>query len=726
MEAFWDHLKHEFTLPLGNEVLMFSLILFIILLSPILLKRLNIPGLIGLVISGVVIGPHGLDIIEKNAAVDLFSTIGLLYIMFIAGLELDLNDFRRHRVKSVWFGFLTFILPIASGFPVCYYLLGMDFNASLLTAAMFATHTLVAYPIVSRMGIAKNPAVAITVGGTILTDTAVLMILAVILGRHEGSLNQAFWIQLSISLTVYTVFVFTIIPRVAKWFFSALESEKHSHYIFVLSAVFFAAFLAEVAGLEPIIGAFLAGLALNRLIPHSSALMNRIEFIGSSLFIPFFLISVGMLVDVRVILSGPTALIIAGVLTAVGLIGKWLAAWITQLVFKYTAAQRGLIYGLSSARAAATLTVVLVGYDAGILDETILNGTIILILITCIVSSFVTERAAKEILLTSEEDTAPAKEELTKKPEHILLPLANIANFSKLLELALLIRDKSSLPSVSLLTVVPNNEEAEVNILKSRSKLEEFVREASAMEAKVNVLATIDHNVASGITRTVREVMADLLIIGWPSRTGMIQKLIGEKVESIVSNTDRVVFVCELVRPLVLHKSMLIYVPELAERENGFERWVKKIGRLGQELSASAKLFASAETLEAIQAIWKAGGFSIPVTKSGYQSVDSFVQEASKASIDELVILVSSRRGFVSHSLSLDQAAMRLDRQAEAVSKIVIYPQQRIETAMLDVYDDVSAEPLNRSLETIERIGKGIGDIFRRDKDDKDDEERGQ
>lgn len=397
MNEFFSKLLHEFKLPLENPVLVFSLILLIILLSPILLKKLNIPGIIGLIISGVVIGPHGLNILEKNSAINLFSTIGLLYIMFIAGLELDMNEFRANQRKSALFGLFTFIIPILVGFPVCYYLLKYDFNASFLTASMFATHTLVAYPIVSKMGVAKNQAVAVTVGGTILTDTAVLIILAVVMSNSHGNLNSQFWIRLGVSLAIFSAIVFFLIPRIAKWFFRKLESEKHSHYIFVLSVVFFAAFLAQVAGVEAIIGAFAAGLALNKLIPHSSALMNRIEFIGNSLFIPFFLISVGMIVNVSVLLNGPMAWIIAGTLSTVAICSKWLAAFLTQKVFRYSAAQRQLIFGLSSSHAAATLAVILVGYNAKILDENILNGTIILILITCIVASFATEKAAKKL-----------------------------------------------------------------------------------------------------------------------------------------------------------------------------------------------------------------------------------------------------------------------------------------------------------------------------------------
>src|SRR5690554_926252 len=314
MNEILEHIAHEFQTPFTNPVLVFSLILLIILVSPILFRRINIPGIIVLILSGVLIGPYGLNFVENNSAVDLFSTIGLLYIMFIAGLELDMNQFKANQNKSLLFGLFTFALPLAVGYPVVRYVLGYDFNASFLTASMFATHTLLAYPIVSRLKVSKDEAVAITVGGTILTDTAVLIILAVIMGNHEGTLDAAFWQRLIISLAIFSAIIFLLVPRIAKWFFTKMENEKHSHYIFVLTVVFMAAFLAELAGVEPIIGAFLAGLALNRLIPHSSALMNRIEFIGNSLFIPFFLISVGMLVDLRVVFSGISAWIVAGTL----------------------------------------------------------------------------------------------------------------------------------------------------------------------------------------------------------------------------------------------------------------------------------------------------------------------------------------------------------------------------------------------------------------------------
>src|SRR5690554_5649292 len=615
MTELIDKLNHEFQLPMENPVLVFCIILFIILLSPLVLKRLNIPGIIILIISGIIIGPDGLGLfLKEDQFVDVFSTIGLLYIMFIAGLELDLNEFKSNRNKSLLFGFFTFTIPLATGFPVCHYFLGYDFNASLLISSMFATHTLLTYPIVSKLGVSKNQAVAITVGGTILTDTAVLIILAVIIGSENGGLTSDFWIKLGISLTLFSAFMFLVIPRIAKWFFRKLESEKHSHYIFVLAIVFFAAFLAEIAGVEPIIGAFVAGLALNKLIPHSSALMNRIEFIGNSLFIPFFLISVGMLVDVRVILSGPMALVIAGTLVVVALVGKWLAALFAQLIFKYSKAQRQLIFGLSSAHAAATLAVILVGYKAGILDDNILNGTVIIILISCIVASFATEKAAKQIVIESDDDTVGFIKPSGADGENILLPIANISNIEKLFEFAIFIKDKKSQKPISILSVVSNNEDAEINILKARNKLEEFVKQASASETEVNIISTIDHNVASGISRISKEIMADMIVLGWPHRAGFIDKLIGEKVDSIINNTTKTTFICHFEKPLVLHKRIVVAVPPLAEHENGFSLWTSKLITLAQELSISIQLYANEATQSSIERFLKKSKLAASIT----------------------------------------------------------------------------------------------------------------
>ena len=355
--------------------------------------------------------------------------------------------------------------------------------------------------------------------------------------------------------------------------------------------VFLAAFIAELAGVEPIIGAFLAGLGLNKLIPHSSALMNRIEFIGNSLFIPFFLISVGMLVDIRVIFSGPMALIIAGTLSVVALFGKWVAAWFTQLILKYTSAQRQLIFGLSSGHAAATLAVILVGYRAEILDENILNGTIVLILITCLVASLVTERASRKLIIETENDNSDLLKLQIEKQESLLLPFANIENIEKLLEFTIFIKDKKSSNPISILSVVTNNEEAEINLIKARKKLEAFLSHAAAFDKEVNIITTLDFNPASGISRVAREIMADTIVLGWPRKSGLIQKIFGQKMDAIVANTDRTIFICHLENPLHLLRSISVFVPEWAEREFGFTHWFMKLARLSGELSTNIQFF---------------------------------------------------------------------------------------------------------------------------------------
>lgn len=714
MMEFFNRLLHEFELPLKNPVLIFSLILLIILLSPIILKRFNIPGIIGLIISGVIIGPYGFNILERNSAVNLFSTIGILYIMFIAGLELDLNDFKTNRNKSLLFGLFTFIFPLAIGFPVCYYLLGFDFNASALTASMFSTHTLVSYPIVSKLGLSKNQAVAVTVGGTVLTDTAVLIILAIILGNHHGSLTREFWIRLGVSLTVFSVVMFVIIPRIAKWFFSKLESEKHSHYIFVLSIVFFAAFLAEAAGLEPIIGAFFAGLALNKLIPHSSALMNRIEFIGNSLFIPFFLISVGMIVNVSVLLKGPQALIVAGTLSVVAIFGKWIAATFTQLIFRYSKPQRQLIFGLSGAHAAATLAVILVGFNAGILDESILNGTIVLILITCVVASFATEQAAKKILIEPEDDSELLLNSTKATNEHILIPIANIESFERLLEFSIFIKDKKSVNPISVLTVVSNNEEAEINILKTRKKLEDYVKQASAAETNINVLTTIDHNPASGIVRISREIMSDIIILGWSRHTGFFDKLIGEKIEHILNNSDKTIFVCHIEKPIVLNKRIIVAVPPFAEHENGFEAWLKKISKLAQELSISLNFYCNETTKNEIINVSKKSKLSAATHFNLFDDWEDFLILARYIQQDDMFILISARKGAASHTANLDRIPDKLEKHFKANSKIIIYPQQFNQNFTSGPYEEVSNESLNRGIESIQKIGKEIGGFFKK------------
>lgn len=727
MGEFFNHFLESFQVPLESPILVFSLILMIILLSPILLGRLNIPGIIGLIIAGIMIGPKGFHIIENNSAIELFSTIGLLYIMFIAGLELDLKEFKANRNRSISFGILTFMIPLGIGYPICHYFLGYDVNASLLTSSMFATHTLVAYPIVSKLGISKNQAVAVTVGGTILTDTAVLILLAVIVGNAEGNLSQDFWIKLGISLTIFSLIMFFIIPRIARWFFEKLKHEKHSHYIFVLSVVFFAAFLAEVAGVEAIIGAFMAGLALNKLIPHNSSLMNRIEFLGNAFFIPFFLISVGMLVDVRVIFSGTGAWIVAGTLTIVALFSKWLAAWFTQIIFKFSGAQRQVIFGLSSAHAAATLAVILVGYNVilgydelgdpiRLLDDNILNGTIILILVTSIVATFATENAAKKIVIEAENDVEGLAKSSGAKSEHILVPIDNYEKINRLMELAFYIKDQKSPNPISMLTVVSNNEDSNANLAEAKTKLDEFADKNKESKTKVNVLTTIDHHAATGIARVSREIMTDLILLGWPSQSsGFIDRLIGigEKVDNIVNQTGKTSFVCKIQKPITQHTKIIVTVPPLAEREVGFATWLNKILTLAERLDIPIEFYGNKNTIEIAEKLFSKLK-SPMITLKEYDSLNNITSIVRDISENDLLIFVSAKRGGTSYTRVLENMPSRIIKLFPTNSLIVIFPQHFIDFNKKD--SDISTEGIKASIEAVQKVSRGIGSIFKKTK----------
>lgn len=702
-----DHLAHAFEAPLTNPVLIFSLVLFIILLSPILLRSIKVPGIIGLILSGVAIGPYGLNWLEKNSAVDLFSTIGLLYIMFIAGLELDMNEFKKTKHKSFLFGFFTFIVPIAIGFPVCHYLLGYEVLPSILIASMFATHTLVSYPIVNRYGISKHEAVAITIGGTIITDTAVLIILAVITGASQGDINQEFWVTLGVSFAIFLFIMFGIIPKIAKWFFQKIHSEKTGHYIFVLTVVFFAAFLAEIAGLEPIIGAFVAGLALNKLIPHSSALMNRIEFIGNAIFIPFFLISVGMIVDVSVLMKGPTALIIAATLTIVAISGKYIAATLTQLTFKYTSNQRNLIFGLSNAHAAATLAVIMVGYNNNIIDENVLNGTILLILVTCIVATMVTESASKKVVLEGHQEESHI-DHVEEEEEQLMIPIANLSTMEPILDFATLIKSKKSPYPLNIVSVVADNEQAERNLVEARKNLDNMAKYASGSETEVELITAVDINVAAGIARMTRQVMADCVIMGWPSEVSFVEKIVGEKTESILSNTDTTLIMCRLDHPLISHKSITVFVPPLAESEMGFEYWLEKVLKLAQELSLSINFVCDVRSQDRLESEAQERKTSVPLSYANYENWDNIYGLATFSNTDSLLVFVSSRYGEVSYRDALDGLARRVGRYYKNQNIILIFP-SRQGNEHIDEYEDVQTAPIFR------KITREIGNMFNKE-----------
>ncbi len=719
MESFFKHLMEEFHFPLKNPVLIFSTLLFIILLSPIVLRKFKIPSIIGLIISGVIIGPHGIGLIgskllESDGSIKLFATIGLLYIMFMAGLELNMSQFKKYRVKSFTFGFLTFFIPIALGYPICRYGLHLDATASILTASMFATHTLVAYPIISRLGLSKNTVVATAIGGTILTDTAVLIILAIIISSKGGNLDYAFWIRMISSLLIFTFIMFYIIPKIARWFFSKLDSEKTAHYIFVLSVIFFAAFLAEMAGIEHIIGAFVAGLVLNKLIPHSSALMNRIDFIGNALFIPFFLISVGMVVNYKIVLNGPHTIIVATILTTFALFSKWLAALVTQIIFKLTNVERQVIFGLSTAHAAATLAIIIRGYEKEILSIEIVNGTILLILVTCMVASFVSENAGKKLLLQLAEAGGEKSIKRVSRNQHLLIAINELKENELLIDFSVLITDKRVLNPISVVSVLPNNNEAEQRIRTSRKEMDEIVKHFSSGEFPVNVVTTIDHNLSSGIARVSKELFTDIVVLNDNKNMNLLKRIVGDDRDHLLDVCDKTIFFCQLEKAFVSYNKIVLVCPAHAELESSFISWSERILRLAKELNISIEIYGTHELHDAFVSILKKVKIFAEINCVQLDDTEDFFFVNNKIVEEDLIIFVAARQGSISHCTGVDSFLTKLEKAMPFNDQILIYPSQEIKDNLYSGYDDFTTTPISKGVETIQKIGKEVGSIFKK------------
>lgn len=701
-------------LPLKDPVPIFSLVLFIILLAPIILRKFRIPSIIGLILAGMAIGDHGFGIIEKGS-IDLFGKAGLLYIMFLAGLELDMTEFRKNRYRSMVFGALTFFIPLLLGFVVCTYVLHFNFKATLLVSSMFATHTLVAYPLASRLGITKNEAVTVAVGGTIITDTAVLLILAVITGAQAGNLNTAFWVRLGISLTIFAGIILWLMPMLGRWFFKKIKDDKTSHFIFVMALVFASAFLAELAGVEGIIGAFLAGLALNQLIPHTSPLMNRIEFVGNALFIPFFLISVGMLVDLRVLLKGPEALIIAGALTIMALSSKWFAAFFTQLIFKYSPTQRNVIFGLSSAHAAATIAVILIGFNMGIVDEHVLNGTVVLILITCLVGSFVTENAGRRLALQEAEQ----KPELPDQPERILVPVSNPERIEALLDFAVMIKDAKAPTPIYPLAVVQDNEEARDKIHLTNKMMEKAIIHAAATESNVQVVTRIDLNVSDGIARAAKELMISDVILGWTDKTSTTDRLFGNifgtTMDNVLQSVWETVYVCNFLHPLNTTKKMVLVLPPNTEYELGFLHYMQKMFLLAKQAGAKLLVFCNARTQSITEAFITQSKLSVEVTFKQFEAIEDFLILSREVTRDDLVVVVTARKGTLSYHAYLENIPAKVSRHFKDNNVILLYPEQTeidyVEAGLQP--DDLTLAPIQEQLANLNKLGKAFKRIFK-------------
>ena len=667
-------LLFDFTLPIKDAVAVFALLLAIIFLMPLLLRKAHIPGIVGLILAGVAIGPKGFGLIEFDSGIKLLGTVGLLYIMFLAGLEIDFRDFERNRNKSLVYGFLTFSIPLSIGTISTLYILGFPFNSSLLLASMYATHTLISYPIVSRLGITKNEAVTVTVGGTIVTDTAALLLLSFITANTKGEEMGFLVAKMVISFAAFVFLVWVVLAQLARWFFKNVESEGGSQFIFALLVVFLAAVLAEISGIEAIIGAFLAGLVLNRLIPHASVLMNRINFVGNALFIPLFLISVGMRVDLHVLFSDVNSWKVAITILIVAYISKWLAAYLTQKIFKYSVTERNIIFGLGSSHAAATLAIVLIGFDLKLFDAAVLNGTILMILVTCLVSTFITENAAKKLAIKEKERNAAD----TEGVERILIPIANPANFESLIDLSILIKNPKSDEPVYPLTVVNDDAESRKRILLTDKLFANAISHARAAEVSVEIVSRVDLNVAGGIVRAVKDLAISDIVIGWNGKPSAVDIFFGTIMSQLLQNAPQTVMVSKVLRPINTFRRVVVVVPENASLETGFLHWLTLVQRLVTQLGARLTFYLIDFEVDDFKFLLKKHASMLQAGFIKMNGWDGFDVLHNQLRSEDLLIIVNARPHTLSYSKSMERLPRVLSDNFTDFSFVLLFPEQSL------------------------------------------------
>ncbi len=710
-----------FTLPIDNPVLIFFIVLAIILLAPIVLNRFRIPHIIGLIIAGIIIGPHGLHLLARDSSFEIFGQVGILYLMFLAGIEMDIFSLIRNRKPGIIFGLLTFGIPMILGTVASHYLLHLDWLISMLLSSMFASHTLISYPIVSRYGINRYAPVTVAVAGTIFAILGSLIVFAIVTGSLSGDTSTTYWVAFVIKVIAYALFIIFVYPHLIRWFFKTY-SDNVMQFIFVLALVFLSSFIAEFIGLLSIIGAFFAGIILNRYIPSVSPLMNRLEFVGNALFIPYFLIGVGMMIDLGIIVEHPELLLVAVIMCFIAVSTKWIAAWMIQRIFHYTATDRRLIFGITSAKAAVSLAAVIVGRQLGVFDDAILNGTIIMILVTCTVSSILTERASSKIVVQLQ-DQEPSPAESAVNEDRILIPVANPATVERLVNMALLMKKPKRNTPIYALYV--NDDSKTSNQYASQRILQQASKAASAADAQLVPISRYDLNIASGILNTVKEHNISEIVLGLHHKANIVDSFFGSKIENMLRGTHKMIWITKCSTPPDTTSRIIVSVPPMAEYETGFATWIDRLANISQQIGCRIIFYAYEATIPHIEGVLMRRSDKIRHEYSKVESWDDMLLLSNVVSEDDLFVVVSARRASVSFNTDYDKLPAFLTQYFADNNLIVLYPEQfGTATPNTATFHDPLAQSAETSshgllgmrdgLDTFARWKKKITDRFRR------------
>lgn len=664
--------------PITDPTLIFFVVLLVILLSPIIMGRLRIPHIIGMVLAGVLVGEYGLDILKRDASFELFGSVGLYYIMFLAGLEMDMEGLKKNKGRVSIFGLLTFIIPFFLTYLMGIYLLGYSEMSSLLLGCIMSSNTLVAYPIVGRYGLTQHQSSTLSVGATMISLLLALIGMATIVNSYNGGSGGAFWIWFILKFALYISGLIWGIPRMARWFLRRY-SDNVMQFIFVLAVMFLSAALSNAIGLEGIFGAFFSGLILNRFIPRFSPLMNHIEFTGNALFIPFFLIGVGMLINVRLLFTGPHIIWVVLCFVVFGTVGKGLAAYLSGLLFRLPKVVCNMLFGLTSAHAAGAIAMVMVGRKLEIapgqflFNDEVLNGIVMMILFTCVFSTMMTEKAAQRIRLMKKEEPEMVR---TDNDERILIPVKYPDYADNLLSLAMMMRNPKHRRGLVALNVVYDDVNAAKNQEEGRQLLDHLRREASAVNVPLETQVRIAANIANGIKHAFKEFQASEIVMGLHARQEITKGFWGQFTQSLYNGLSRQIVISRIMQPLNTIRRIQVAVPSRAEFEPGFYRWLERLSRIAANTECRIVFHGRQDTLQLISGYVRNRHPSVRGEYVQMEHWKELPRLAAEVKEDHLFVIVTARKGTISYKTAMERLPEEINRFFKGKTIMIIFPDQ--------------------------------------------------
>ena len=671
-------LNFDVYLPITSPTIIFCVVLLIILFAPIIMGKLRIPHIIGMVLAGILIGKYGLNILERDSSFELFGKVGLLYIMFLAGLEMDLESVKRNSNRFLIFGLLTCLVPLALTYVMSLWLLGYSQTASFLLGCIMASNTLIAYPIISRYGLGRDSSVMLSVGSSMISLFLALLMLAALAASYGEDVGVMFWLLFIVKFAIFCGVSIWLIPILARYFLRRY-SDAIMQFIFVLAVMFLSAAASEAIGVEGIVGAFISGLILNRYIPHVSPLMNRIEFIGNALFIPYFLIGVGMLINVRTLFEGPHMLWIVFLIAFFGTFGKAVAAYLSSLLFRLPKSAGHMMFGLTCAHAAGAIAMVMVGMRLEVspgvylVNDEMLNGVVIMILITCIISTFMTEKAAQDIVIAnSQQPTANNHHD----NEKILLCVKYPEIAPQLLELAIMMRSQSQNSGIVALNVVYDDDKSAQNRENGLRLLEQLQQRAAASDINMQTQVRLATNIANGIKHAFREVSGSEIIMGMHVHTEINPKFWGDFIQSLYNGLNRQIVLTRFVQPLNTLRRIQVVVPSRAEFEPGFYRWLERLGRMATNLDCRIQFHGRNESLELIRTYLVNHFDSVRAEYTYMAHWNELPKLAETIHDDHMFVVITARKGTISYKNALERLPNELMQHFSGKNLMIIFPDQ--------------------------------------------------